>query len=106
MTYKQIGEICGIEHPQWPLSWMVTNGELFRSDERPSYYTALVDVTMSAAGVQKQRAIMVNSYMDNKVTLAANHRIVKLLDKPARDNSAQRSRVGRFSHSGMYSQQF
>jgi hypothetical protein len=61
---------------------------------------------MSAADVQKQRVIMVNSHMDNKVTLAANHRIVKLLDKPARDNVGQRSRVSCFAYSGMYAQQF
>jgi hypothetical protein len=78
----------------------VTNGELFRSDERPAYYTALVDVTMSADNVQKQRD------ENENVSLAANHRIVKLLDKQARDNTAQRSRVSRFAFSGMYAQQF
>jgi hypothetical protein len=100
MTYRQISEKCGIEHPQVPLAWMVTNGELFRSDERPAYYTALVDVTMSADNVQKQRD------ENENVSLAANHRIVKLLDKQARDNTAQRSRVSRFAFSGMYAQQF
>jgi hypothetical protein len=109
MTYRQICEICGIGNPQWPLSWMVTNGELFRSDERPSYYTALVDVTMSADNVQKQRSEMANKTFiekNEKVSLSSNHTIVKLLDKPARDNTAQRSRLGGFAYSGMYAQQF
>jgi hypothetical protein len=109
MTYRKIGEICGIGNPQWPLSWMVTNGELFRSDERPSYYTALVGVTMSADNVQKQRFELANqTFLDKnkKVSLSANHRIVNLLDKPARDNTGQRSRVGGFAYSGMYAQQF
>jgi hypothetical protein len=109
MTYKQISEICGIYHPQWPLSWMVTNGELFRSDERPAYYTALVDVTMSADNVQKQRSELANktfSDKNKKASLSANHTIVNLLDKPARDNTAQRSRASGFAFSGMYSQQF
>jgi hypothetical protein len=106
MTTSQLVKMCDIKFLQWPLSWMVTNREIFRSDERPAYYTVLADVTMSAADVQKQRAIMVNSHIDNKVTLADNHRIVNLLDKPARDNTGQRSRVGRFAYSGMYAQQF
>jgi hypothetical protein len=109
MTYKQISEICGNGHPQWPLSWMVTNRELFRSDERPAYYTALVEVTMSADNVQKQRLELANkTFIDKnkKVSLSANHTIVNLLDKPARDNSAQHSRVSGFAFSGMYAQQF
>jgi hypothetical protein len=109
MTFKQICETCGIENPQWPISWMVTNGELFRSDERPAYYTALVDVTMSADNLKKQSAeLAIQTLIDKnkKVPLATNHTIVNLLDKPARDNTGQRSRVRRFAYSGMYAQQF
>jgi hypothetical protein len=109
MTHRQIGEMCCIENPQWPISWMVTNGELSRSDERPSYYTALADVTMNADNVQKQRAELANkTFMDknNKILLSANRTIVNMLDKPARDNTAQRSRLSGFSFSGMYAQQF
>jgi hypothetical protein len=109
MTFKQICETCCIENPQWPLSWMVTNGELFRSDERPSYYSALVDVTMSADNVQKQRADLANKTFNdknNKILLSANRTIVNLLDKQARDNTGQHSRVSGFAYSGMYAQQF
>jgi hypothetical protein len=109
MTHRQICDTCSIENPQWPLSWMVTNGELFRSEERPSYYSALVDITMSADNLQKQRAELANktfSDKNKKVSLSANHTIVNLLDKPARDNTAQRSRVSGFAYSGMYAQQF
>jgi hypothetical protein len=43
---------------------------------------------------------------NKKISLASNHTMVKLLDKPARDNAAQRSRVSGFAYSGMYAQQF